>query len=165
TPAPAGREAPQGQASAAVASQPEAAPEAPARPEQRARNLELSAKAAKPSEARKAEATEALGYAGSKAATGAAQRIESRTFERCEGESRRRVEVDAEGRVVRYVREGRFDGRRVRVVHFFGPDGSLARATAEDLDRGGAVDPRALGIELAERAEDAGIDAPRRCGR
>jgi hypothetical protein len=164
-PAPARREAPQAQASEAAPSRPGAAPEMSARPEEQARDRELSAKPAKPSGARRAAAPESLGYAGSKAAAGAAPRFESRTFERCEGESRRRVEVDAQGRVVRYVREGTFDGRRVRIVHVFAPDGSLARATAEDLDQGVTVDPRALGIELAERAEDAGIDAPRRCGR
>jgi hypothetical protein len=125
---------------------------------------ELSAKAAKPSAARKAAAPEALGHAG--AVAGAGPRSQSRTFDRCEGESSRRVEVDAEGRVVRYVRDGRFGGRRVRIVHVYRRDGSLAQATAQDLDAGGApVDPGALGIDVTERAEDAALDAPPRCGR
>jgi Putative zinc-finger len=169
-PAPARREAKQQDLQATVAAPPSAqagaAPETASRLElQEPRDRELSAKAAKPSAARKTAAPDALAYGGSRAAADAVQRVQSRTFDRCEGESSRRVELDAEGRVVRYVREGRFGGRRVRVVHTYRRDGALASATAQDLDAGGAaVDPRALGIEITERAEDAGIDAPRRCG-
>jgi hypothetical protein len=93
-------------------------------------------------------------------------RVEVRTFRGCVGESSRRVERDEAGRVVTYVREGRIDGRRVRVVHAFGPDGALTSATVHDLDAGGPPrDARALGLALPARAEDALIDAPPRCGR
>jgi hypothetical protein len=91
---------------------------------------------------------------------------EVRTFAGCEGETLRRVERDAEGRLVRYVREGRIGGRRVRIEHVYGADGALARATARDLDGAGApLDPAGLGVLLPARAEEAGIDAPPRCGR
>jgi hypothetical protein len=124
---------------------------------------ELSAKAARPSASRKAAAPEALGQRSDVAG---APRPQLRAFDRCEGESSRIVEVDSEGRVVRYVRQGRFGGRRVRIVHTYRPDGSLAQVTAQDLDAGGeTVDPRALGIDVTERAEDAALDAPPRCGR
>ncbi|HET8539487.1 MAG TPA: zf-HC2 domain-containing protein [Anaeromyxobacter sp.] len=89
-----------------------------------------------------------------------------RSFAGCEGEAVRRVEVDARGRVVRYVREGRIDGRRLRVDHAFGPDGRPAGVTVTDLDApGAALDARALGLSLPASAEDARIDAPPRCGR
>jgi len=89
-----------------------------------------------------------------------------RTFERCAGESRRIVETDPQGRVVRYVREGTIARRRVRIDHVFRPDGALDAASVQDLDAGGAaLDARALGIVLPARAEEAGIDAPPRCNR
>ncbi len=162
------REAAPLQAQAPAAAPPsahaDAAPEMSARAEpQEAPDRELSAKAAKPSAARKAAAPEALGHAGGVAA-GAAPRVQSRKFERCEGELRRFVRVDADGRVVEYVREGTFDGRRLRIHHAFGQDGSLAQVTAED-ERGRAVDPGALGVDFPQRAEDAALDAPPRCGR
>jgi hypothetical protein len=93
-------------------------------------------------------------------------RTEVRRFPGCEGEAARRVEVDASGRTVRYVREGKIGGRRLRVEHAFGPDGRPAGVTVTDLDApGAALDARALGLSLPARAEDAGIDAPPRCGR
>lgn len=89
----------------------------------------------------------------------------TRTFDRCEGEASRRVELDDEGRVRTYAREGRIGGRRVRVVHAFAADGSLLSATAQDLDDGGPpVEARKLGVEPVRRAEEAGVDAPPRCG-
>jgi hypothetical protein len=100
------------------------------------------------------------------AAAAGGPRAATRAFPGCEGESARRVETDARGQVVRYVREGWIDGRRLRVVHAFGPDGRPAGVSVTDLDRpGAALDARALGLSLPERAEDAGIDAPPRCGR
>ncbi len=68
--------------------------------------------------------------------------------------------------MVRYVREGRVEGRRLRIVHAFDPEGRPAGVTVVDLDAPGeALDARALGLSLPARAEDAGIDAPPRCGR
>jgi hypothetical protein len=96
---------------------------------------------------------------------GGMPRAEIRTFEGCEGETLRRVERDAEGRLVRYVREGRIAGRRLRVEHVYGPDGALARATVRDLDAATLLDAGALGLELPARAEEAGLDAPPRCRR
>jgi hypothetical protein len=91
---------------------------------------------------------------------------EIRSFPGCEGETLRRVERDPEGRLVRYVREGRIGGRRLRIEHVYGADGALAGATVRDLDAPGALlDARALGLALPARAEEAGIDAPPRCGR
>jgi hypothetical protein len=91
---------------------------------------------------------------------------EVRTFPGCEGEATRRVERDAAGRVVRYVREGRIDGRRLRIVHAFEPDGRPAGVSVTDLDApGAALDARALGLSLPARADEARIDAPPRCGR
>ena len=91
---------------------------------------------------------------------------EVRSFPGCEGETLRRVERDPEGRLVRYVREGRIGGRRLRIEHVYGPDGALAGATVRDLDAPGALlDARTLGLALPARAEEAGIDAPPRCGR
>jgi hypothetical protein len=114
-----------------------------------------------------AKAAEAPSPAGVRALAFATPlRAEVRSFERCEGESSRRVETDAQGRVASYVREGTIAGRRVRITHVYRPDGGLAAVTAEDLDAGGAVvDGRALGIAVPERAEEARIDAPPRCGR
>ncbi|HEX9052558.1 MAG TPA: Fe-S oxidoreductase, partial [Anaeromyxobacter sp.] len=93
-------------------------------------------------------------------------RTEVRAFPGCAGEAVRRVEVDARGRTVRYVREGTVAGRRLRIEHAFAPDGRPAGVTVTDLDAPGEpLDPRALGLSLPGRAEDAGIDAPPRCGR
>jgi hypothetical protein len=93
-------------------------------------------------------------------------RAEVRTFPGCEGETLRRVERDPQGRLLRYVREGRIDGRHLRIEHVYRPDGALAGATVRDLDASGALlDADALGLELPSRAEEAGIDAPPRCGR
>jgi hypothetical protein len=91
---------------------------------------------------------------------------ELRTFTDCEGESWRKVERDPEGRIVRYVREGRVAGRRVRVEHLFGADGGLAAVRVRDLDRGGAViAPGALGLSTPRDASEAGPDAEPRCER
>jgi Putative zinc-finger len=126
--------------------------------ESEARGVRRSAPAAK---AGQAEAEPRAMALGSPRPGGAL----TRTFDRCEGESSRTVELDEQGRVRMYAREGRIGGRRVRVVHAFGADGSLASATAQDLDEGGPpVDARKLGVEPVRRAQDAGIDAPPRCG-
>lgn len=93
-------------------------------------------------------------------------RAEIRTFPGCEGESWRKVETDPAGRVVRYVREGRIDGRRLRIEQVFDRDGALARVEVRDLDRPEArIEADALGIRLPERAEEARPDAPPRCDR
>lgn len=92
-------------------------------------------------------------------------RREVRTFPGCPGEARRVVEVDAAGRVVRYVREGTIAGRRLRVEHLFGEDGALAVLEVQDLDRPDArVDGAVLGASIPRRESDAGADAPPRCG-
>ncbi|HEY6100753.1 MAG TPA: zf-HC2 domain-containing protein [Anaeromyxobacter sp.] len=176
-PPPVEREAPPASGPPAVA----AAPPAPAEDARSPAPLPPAAAAGAVSDAPRPVESERLGVArGSRPAAKAAgapgarselageapYRSEARTFARCEGESARRVEIDAGGRVVRYVREGRIGGRRVRIVHLFRPDGSLVSATAQDLDAGGApFDPISAGIALPERAEEAGIDAPPRCGR
>jgi hypothetical protein len=93
-------------------------------------------------------------------------RAEIRTFPGCEGEAWRKVELAPGGQVVKYVRLGWIGGRRLRIEHVYGPDGALASVTAEDLGGGGPLlDPRSLGIAVPERAEEAGPDAPPRCGR
>jgi hypothetical protein len=67
---------------------------------------------------------------------------------------------------VRYVREGRIDGRRLRIEHVYAADGALAGVTVRDLDAPGALlDAGAVGLALPARVEEAGIDAPPRCGR
>jgi hypothetical protein len=92
--------------------------------------------------------------------------VEVRTFAGCAGETTRRVEHDARGRVVRYVREGTIGGRRLAIEHVYGEDGALARATARDLDRPTVpIDAHALDVVLVDRAEDARADAPPRCAR
>jgi hypothetical protein len=93
-------------------------------------------------------------------------RGEIRTFTDCEGEAWRKVETDPSGRVVKYVREGRIGGQRLRIEHVYAEDGALSSATVRDLDEPGApVDADALGLVLPPRASDAGIGAPPRCGR
>lgn len=131
-----------------------AAPEAAAAPQ---------AKRAAPREAAPAPVASSAPRAALRASE--APTAEVRTFEGCEGEALRRVERDAEGRLVRYVREGRIAGRRLRIEHVYGPGGAIARAIARDLDSGALLDAGALGIELPARAAEAGIDAPPRCGR
>jgi hypothetical protein len=93
-------------------------------------------------------------------------RGEIQTFPGCEGEAWRKVELAPGGEVVKYVRLGWIGGRRLRIEHLYGADGTLASASAQDLGRGGPpFDPRALGIAVPERAEEAGPGAPPRCER
>lgn len=93
-------------------------------------------------------------------------RGEIRTFADCEGETWRKVETDPSGRVVKYVREGRIGGQRLRIEHVYGEDGALSSATVRDLDAPGAsVDADALGLALPRRASEAAIGAPPRCAR
>lgn len=92
-------------------------------------------------------------------------RGEVRTFPGCEGERWRKVELDAGGRVVAYVREGRIGGAELRVEHYFDGDGALGavrvvRGGAATLHAGGAW-PDLPGLPL--RAIDSGIDAAPRC--
>jgi len=94
-------------------------------------------------------------------------RGELRTFPGCEGEAWRKVELDPQGRVVRYVREGVFEGRRLRVEQLYDASGALAEAEAIDLDAGGGqrTPARALGLDVPLRADLANADVPPRCGR
>jgi hypothetical protein len=168
TPAPdeAERYARSESAGAAAAAAPPAAPPPP-----RAAAAQRAApRAAAPSDA--AEGAEAPRAAASGASDRYAElrregrlRGEIRTFPGCEGEGWRKVELGPDGEVVKYVRQGWIAGRRLRIEHVYGPDGALASATAEDLSSGDRLDPRALGIAVPERAEDARPDAPPRCGR
>jgi hypothetical protein len=90
---------------------------------------------------------------------------EIRTFPGCEGEAWRKLERDPAGRVVKYVREGVIEGRRLRIEHLYGEDGALEVATAVDLDRPGTrLDADALGLDLPHRAEEA-AGGPPRCQR
>jgi hypothetical protein len=170
-PAP-GPAAPPAAAEAAPAPQaaapppPPAAAMADAEPRRRAVEQE-AAGVRRPGAKARAEAAAPRDVAsGNAGALTAPPRVASRSFPGCEGELARTVETDAQGRVVRYVREGTIGGRRLRIVQSFRPDGAPASTTAVDLGAGGApVDARALGIALADRAEDASIDAPPRCGR
>jgi hypothetical protein len=94
-------------------------------------------------------------------------RGEIRTYPGCEGEAWRKVETDPQGRVVRYVREGRLDGRRLRVEHLYDEGGALVEAEAVDLDAAGAgrTPARALGLDVPLRAEAAAAGAAPRCDR
>lgn len=92
-------------------------------------------------------------------------RGEVRTFPGCSAEAWRKVETDPDGEVVRYVREGSFDGRRLRVEHLFDASGALVEAAAVDLDDadGRRTPARALGLDVPRRAVDASADARPRC--
>lgn len=163
---------------AGFAAPPEVAREAPSRrgvPAPRSRSAGAPAPAAAPAPAQAeraadaarvedAPAEDALARYGALRAAGALSG-EVRTFPGCEGEAWRKVERDAGGRIVKYVREGRVSGVRVRVEHLFETDGRLALVKATDLDRGGAIDPGALGLTLPRDAAEADPDAPPRCGR
>jgi hypothetical protein len=112
------------------------------------------------------------GYAagGAAAPDAGALRTEVRTFAGCEGEAVRRVETDARGRVVRYVREGTFRGRRVEIEHVFLETGRADAVRLRGLDAPLAPEEaRALSQELLpsfpRTAAEAGIDAPPHCGR
>lgn len=83
--------------------------------------------------------------------------VGTRSFAGCPGERRRIVELDGDGRVIRYVREG----ERRTIEHRYSPDGRLS-AAAELVDGG----RRPLPLDapgLVRDARDAGIDAPPRC--
>jgi YD repeat-containing protein len=83
--------------------------------------------------------------------------VERRSFPGCAGERRRVVERDADGRVVRYVREGELRTIEQR----YSPAGRLVEATAIE---GGVRRPLPLDAPgLVRDARDAGIDAPPRC--
>jgi hypothetical protein len=157
---------------AGFAAPPERAPEAPSRSAvAAARPRSAGAPAAAPSAAPEREAA-----AESASPAAALDRYASlredgvlageiRTFVGCEGEAWRKVETDRQGRVVKYVREGRIGGVRVRVEHLFDADGRLAVVRATDVERGAAVEPGELGLTLPRHAGEAGADAPPRCGR
>ncbi|ACL63612.1 Fe-S oxidoreductase [Anaeromyxobacter dehalogenans 2CP-1] len=93
------------------------------------------------------------------------------TFTDCDGEAWRKVERDAQGRVVRYVRHGRLAGRAFEADLYYGEDGALALARyreeggpwreARPPGTDGAIPEAAL---RPARAADARADAPPRCG-
>jgi hypothetical protein len=88
--------------------------------------------------------------------------VERRTFKSCPGEHVRELERDADGRVIRWAREGELGGRAVRVEARYGEDGALldlnVTPAGADVD---AADAAALGVPL--RAADASLDGPPRC--
>ncbi|ACG71484.1 Fe-S oxidoreductase [Anaeromyxobacter sp. K] len=93
------------------------------------------------------------------------------TFTDCDGEAWRKVERDAQGRVVRYVRHGRLAGRAFEADLYYGEDGALALVRyreeggpwreARPPGTDGAIPEAAL---RPARAADARADAPPRCG-
>ncbi len=160
-------EAPKASAEAAAPPAMAAAPSASAAQPPRAAAGAAPERASPGAMRKSAAAPEArAGYGAADTSAAAPLHAEVRRFPGCEGEALRRVEVDARGRTVRYVREGRVGGRRLRIDHAFDPDGRPAGVTVTDLDAPGvAVDARALGLSLPASAGEAGIDAPPRCGR
>jgi hypothetical protein len=86
--------------------------------------------------------------------------VERRTFRSCPGEHVRELERDADGRVIRWAREGELDGRAVRVEARYGEDGALAELNVTPAGAAPA-DAAALGVPL--RAADASLDGPPRC--
>jgi hypothetical protein len=104
-------------------------------------------------------------------------RTSAASFTGCPGESSREVDRDEQGRVVRYLRRGVFRGTAFEAELLYGDDGALSevryRAAGQVRTfRPGAVgeagDADAGGVPAAllepRRAEDAGPDAPPRCG-
>jgi hypothetical protein len=92
--------------------------------------------------------------------------LEARSYAGCPGESRRVLERDPAGRVVRRVRTGSYRGTPLRAEEWFGPDGRLLRARVEALGRSVDAGPASLeplpGLPLAATAEEA-ASAPPRC--
>ncbi|ABC80008.1 anti-sigma factor family protein [Anaeromyxobacter dehalogenans] len=92
-------------------------------------------------------------------------------FTDCDGEAWRKVETDAQGRVVRYARHGRLAGRAFEAELYYGEDGALALARYREAGGpwrevrppapAGAIPAAAL---QPARAADARADAPPRCG-
>jgi hypothetical protein len=130
------------------------AAEAHAEPSSRAEKESAAPLAARPAE--KKRAFEQAAPAATPQAVGPGA-VETRSFPSCPGERRRVVERDADGRVVRYLRET--EPRTIE--HRFGPDGRLVAA----FELVG-VARRPLPLDapgLVRDARDAGIDAPPRC--
>jgi hypothetical protein len=86
--------------------------------------------------------------------------VERRTFRSCPGEHVRELERDADGRVIRWAREGELGGRAARVEARYGEDGALAELIVTPAEAAPA-DAAALGVPL--RAADASLDGPPRC--
>ncbi len=138
---------------------PPAAPPAPSR-----------AKAAAPSAARAPEASpEAV--AGSPGPDPVARhealraagrlRVEERTFPGCKHELWRRVERDADGRVVSYAWEEMVGTQRLRFEAIYGLDGRLVRKQA--LDAATSAPEPTVKFRVPP-ASSVDIDAPPRCG-
>jgi hypothetical protein len=92
--------------------------------------------------------------------------LEARSYPGCLGESRRVLERDPAGRVVRRVRTGSYQGTPLRVEEWFGPDGRLVRARVEAMGRKVDAGPGLMepfpGLTLAATAQEADA-APPRC--
>jgi hypothetical protein len=138
---------------------PPAAPPAPSR-----------AKAAAPSAARAPEAPPE-GVAGSPGPEPVARhealraagrlRVEERTFPGCKHELWRRVERDADGRVVSYAWEEMVGTQRLRFEAIYGLDGRLVRKQA--LDAATSAPEPTVKFRVPP-ASSVDIDAPPRCG-
>lgn len=86
--------------------------------------------------------------------------VERRTFRDCPGERLRELERDAEGRVIRFAREGELGGRDVRIEARYDARGALRDVTVTPKDAAEA-DAAALGVPT--RAAEATLDSPPRC--
>lgn len=129
-----------------------------------------AAKAAAPSAARAPEASPE-GVAGSPAPDPVARhealraagrlRVEERTFPGCKHELWRRVERDADGRVVSYAWEEMVGTQRLRFEAIYGLDGRLVRKQA--LDAATSAPEPTVKFRVPP-ASSVDIDAPPRCG-
>jgi hypothetical protein len=171
-----------------------AAPAPPARrdrpaPAQASRPLAALApqEAAKEAKAAPAPRAEAEGAFASEAAASSPRRAKSASagrlrtstasFAGCPGESSREVDRDEQGRVVRYLRRGVFRGTAFEAELLYDGEGALSEVRYRAAGQvhtfrpgavGAAADADAGGVPAAliepRRAEDAGPDAPPRCG-
>jgi hypothetical protein len=151
-----------------VAPEPPAAPAGP--PPPAAPSAPSRAKAAAPSAARAPEASPE-GVAGSPGPEPVARhealraagrlRVEERTFPGCKHELWRRVERDADGRVVSYAWEEMVGTQRLRFEAIYGLDGRLVRKQALDVATSAPEPTVKFRVPPASSVD---IDAPPRCG-
>ncbi len=89
-------------------------------------------------------------------------RVEERTFPGCKHELWRRVERDADGRVVSYAWEEMVGTQRLRFEAIYGLDGGLVRKQALDAATSAPEPAVKFRVPPASRVD---IDAPPRCSR
>jgi hypothetical protein len=97
----------------------------------------------------------------------------SAAYPHCAAEASRELDLDAQGRVVRYTRRGTHAGAPFQAELFYGEDGRLgavryqSQGRVHELRPGGA-DGATAGIPAfalePRQADRAGLDAPPRCG-